>query len=86
MNILKEIIGLNMKWYNMLRPKYLTLPIMLLTTSCCDKSNPYEEGMYWDYSISCEGGFIYKHLDQHRGTIQILNSDGTPLRCGKKRY
>lgn len=52
----------------------------------CNDSDPYSEGMHWDYSITCEGGFVYKSLDQRRGTILILNSDGTPLRCGKKRY
>lgn len=48
--------------------------------------DPYEEGMHWSYSICCENGFVYKTLDQHRGTILVLNSDGTPLKCGKKRY
>jgi hypothetical protein len=48
------------------------------------KKDPYEEGMHWDYSIQCENGFVYKVLDQRRGTIQILNSDGTPLKCGEK--
>jgi hypothetical protein len=48
------------------------------------KKDPYEEGMHWDYSIQCENGFVYKVLDQRRGTIQILNSDGTPWKCGEK--
>ncbi len=46
--------------------------------------DPYEEGMHWNYSIECENGFVYKVLDQRRGTIQIFNSDGTPLKCGEK--
>jgi hypothetical protein len=47
---------------------------------------PYEEGMHWSYSIKCENGFTYKVLDKSRGTIQIFNSDGTPLKCGNKIY
>ena len=46
---------------------------------------PYEEGMHWSYSIKCENGFVYKSVG-HKGTIQILNSDGTPLKCGHKIY
>jgi hypothetical protein len=65
---------------------FLISVVMFSISSCGGKSDPYEEGMHWDYSITCEGGFIYKSLDHHRGTILILNSDGTPLRCGKKRY
>lgn len=63
----------------------LICTIMFITFSC-NNSDPYKEGVHWDYSISCEDGFKYKHLGGHRGTILILNSDGTPLRCGKKRY
>ncbi len=48
------------------------------------KKGPYDEGMHWSYSIQCENGFVYKVLDQRRGTIQVLNSDGTPLKCGEK--
>jgi len=48
--------------------------------------DPYEEGMHLDYKIEVENGFVYKVLDQRRGTIQIMNSDGTPLRDGKKIY
>lgn len=50
------------------------------------KIDPYEEGMHWSYSINCENGFVYKTLDNRRGTIQVLNSDGTPLKCGNKIY
>lgn len=50
------------------------------------KKSPYEEGMHWNYSINCENGFVYKTLDNRRGTIQVLNSDGTPLKCGNKIY
>lgn len=46
------------------------------------KKDPYEEGMHFNYSIHCENGFVYKTLN--RGTIQIFNSDGTPLKCGEK--
>jgi len=48
--------------------------------------DPYEEGMHFDYSIKCENGFVYKSMSGHRGTIQVLNSDGTPLKCGHKIY
>ena len=50
------------------------------------KRDPYEEGMHVDYNIICEGGFKYKVLDHRRGTILLLNSDGTPLKCNQKRY
>lgn len=51
---------------------------------CESKKDPYEVGSHWDYTIICENGFIYKQT--RRGTIQVLNSDGTPLKCGKKIY
>ncbi len=48
------------------------------------KKDPYEVGSHWDYRIECENGFVYKYK---RGmTMQVFNSDGTPLRCGKKIY
>jgi hypothetical protein len=50
------------------------------------RKEPYEEGIHWSYSINCENGFVYKTLDHRRGTIQVLNSDGTPLKCGNKIY
>ena len=50
------------------------------------KIDPYEIGMHMDYNIHCESGFVYKTLSGRRGTIQILNSDGTPLKCGQKKY
>jgi hypothetical protein len=53
---------------------------------CESKKTPYDVGMHWDYSIICENGFIYKVLGNKRGTIQVLNSDGTPLKCGKVKY
>ena len=61
------------------------LNAVAVSVGCRDK-DPYAEGMHWDYSITCEGGFVYKTLPQNRGTILILNSDGTPLRCGRKRH
>jgi hypothetical protein len=48
------------------------------------KQDPYAEGSHWDYLIHCENGFVYKI--KNRASIQVLNSDGTPLRCGKKIY
>jgi len=71
---------------NLLLFGLLTFGIMILLQYCDSKRDPYEVGSHWDYSISCENGFIYKTLDHRRGTILILNSDGTPLRCGNKRY
>jgi hypothetical protein len=50
------------------------------------KKDPYEVGSHWDYTIECENGFVYKTLGQRRGSIQIFNSDGTPLKCGHKIY
>jgi hypothetical protein len=49
---------------------------------CENNRDPYEEGMHWDYNIHCENGFVYKH--QRGMTIQVLNSDGTPLKCGSQ--
>lgn len=60
--------------------------IFVLAGYCESKKDPYEEGAHWDYSIDCENGFVYKSLGHRRGTIQVLNSDGTPLRCGEKIY
>jgi hypothetical protein len=51
--------------------------------------DPYQEGMHLDYRIECENGFVYKVRSEGvRSTynIQVLNSDGTPLRCNKKIY
>lgn len=59
---------------------------VLLGSYCESKKDPYEEGIHWSYSISCENGFVYKILDNRRGAIQIFNSDGTPLKCGEKIY
>jgi len=56
----------------------------IIGQSCESNRDPYEEGMHWDYKIHCENGFVYKH--QRHMTIQVLNSDGTPLKCGKKIY
>jgi hypothetical protein len=66
---------------------FLTLLLFVLTflgMYCESQKGPYEIGIHWDYSIVCENGFIYKQTKH--GTIQILNSDGTPLVCGEKIY
>ena len=60
--------------------------LMFIGIKCEQRKDPYEEGAHWDYSIECENGFVYKSLDSRRGTIQVLNSDGTPLKCGEKIY
>lgn len=51
---------------------------------CESHKDPYEIGMHWDYSILCENGFIYKQT--RHGIIQVLNSDGTPLKCEETIY
>ena len=58
---------------------------MYLGVKCESEQDPYEVGIHWNYSISCENGFVYKSIS-HRGTIQVLNTDGTPLKCGHKIY
>jgi hypothetical protein len=66
---------------------FLTLLLFVLTflgMYCETQKEPYDVGIHWDYSILCENGFIYKQTKH--GTIQILNSDGTPLVCGEKIY
>lgn len=73
---MKTLVGLTL----------LALFLVTLGMWCESKKDPYEEGTHWNYSINCENGFVYKVLDQRRGTIQVLNSDGTPLRCGEKIY
>lgn len=60
--------------------------LLYLAVKCEQSKDPYEEGMHFDYSIECENGFVYKTLGERRGTIQVLNSDGTPLKCGEKIY
>lgn len=62
----------------------LAVGLTTLATYYEQYKDPYEEGMHLNYSIRCENGFVYKEL--HRGTIQVLNSDGTPLKCGEKIY
>ena len=51
---------------------------------CESKKDPYEVGTHMSYKIVCENGFIYKQT--RHGIIQVLNSDDTPLKCGKKIY
>ena len=64
---------------------FITIPIFI-AIKCEQGKDPYEPGMHFDYSIECENGFVYKSLGHSRGTIQVLNSDGTPLKCGEKIY
>lgn len=51
-----------------------------------EPSDPYQEGMHWDYSIRCEEGFLWKHRSSPQSTIPLLHSDGTHVRCGEKRH
>jgi hypothetical protein len=62
----------------------LFIAVISLIAKSCEPSNPYEQGMHWDYSIECENGFVYKV--KNRAAMQIFNTDGTPLRCGHKIY
>lgn len=64
---------------------FIIIP-MFIAVKCEQGKDPYEEGIHFDYSIKCENGFVYKSLGGNRGTIQVLNSDGTPLKCGEKIY
>jgi len=64
---------------------FITVPF-LIAIKCEQGKDPYEPGAHFDYSIECENGFVYKILGERRGTIQVLNSDGTPLKCGEKIY
>lgn len=61
----------------------LVIGTMLLMEYRESLKQPYEEGIHIDYSIHCENGFVYKTLNKKRGTIQVFNSDGTPLKCGE---
>ena len=66
---------------------FLVIFIVLAATAglyCESKQDPYEPGSHWDYEIHCENGYVYKI--KNRAAIQVLNSDGTPLRCGQKIY
>jgi hypothetical protein len=60
------------------------LCFIVLLFNIGNKQDEYEEGMHWDYYIECENGFAYKIKD--KVSIQVLNSDGTPLKCGQKIY
>ena len=70
---------------------FITLfPFLLIAFSIYYESyiDPYQEGTHLDYHIQCENGFVYKiqgsMISKH--SIQVLNSDGTPLKCGEKIY
>ena len=69
---------------NFILAALVLISVVVLISYRESQRDPYEEGMHSNYSIHCENGYVYKSLDQRRGTIQILNSDGTPLRCGEK--
>ena len=59
---------------------------LLATLLCaCDPEDPYAEGSHWDYSIQCEEGFLWK-TRSHHGTIPVLHTDGTHMRCGETRH
>jgi hypothetical protein len=62
----------------------ISIVLVFLGVYCESQKDPYEIGTHWDYTIVCENGFIYKY--NRYGTIQVLNTDGTPLKCGEKVY
>jgi hypothetical protein len=64
---------------------FLGLGLLFLAIYFEQKRNPYQLGSHLDYSIECENGFVYKYRN-HYGAIQVLNSDGTPLKCGREIY
>ena len=64
---------------------FITIPIFI-AIKCEQGKDPYEPGSHLNYNIECTNGFAYKVLGDRRGTIQVLNSDGTPLKCGEKIY
>jgi hypothetical protein len=73
MEAVKNIVGL-----------ILLIAVMIFIAKSCEPEDPYEEGIHFDYRIECENGFVYKL--KYNISIQVLNSDGTPLRCGQKIY
>lgn len=48
------------------------------------KRDPYQEGSHSNYRIECVNGFAFKV--RRKAAMQVFNSDGTPLKCGKKIY
>jgi hypothetical protein len=64
----------------------ILISLIVIGKYCESRKDPYEIGGHFDYTILCENGYIYKVLDQRQGVIQILNSDGTPLKCGETIY
>lgn len=65
---------------------FFALSLLFLAGYCESKKDPFEKGIHLDYSIHCENGFVYKSLSHRRGTIMVLNSDGTPLKCNQKQH
>jgi hypothetical protein len=65
------------------------LIFILITPMICEnifynKDGKYDEGPHKHYSIECVNGFKVKM--ENRTSTQILNTDGTPSRCGTKTY
>ena len=87
-NIFKKLLNHNkMKTFiNIILFIGILVGFIILAGYCENQKDPYKEGMHYNYSIQCENGFVYKSLSERRGTIQVLNSDGTPLKCGDKIY
>lgn len=62
----------------------LIIGSLVLMEHCESKRDPYEIGTHSNYHIHCENGFVYKQ--KRNATMQVFNSDGTPLKCGSKIY
>lgn len=59
----------------------LSMTLLFLGLYYESTKDPYELGQHFDYTITCEGGFVYK--SNRRGIILILKPDGTPLKCSE---
>lgn len=62
------------------------ITIIALGITFGSKTDPYKEGRHFGYTIKCQNGYVYKLPNRHYRKIQVLNSDGTPLKCGQKAH
>lgn len=62
----------------------MAISLLFIISYLDTKKDPYEVGSHLDYNVKSVNGFIYISAD--RGYIQVLNSDGTPLKKNHKIY
>jgi hypothetical protein len=62
----------------------MAISLLFILSYLDTKKDPYEIGNHLDYNIKSINGFIY--ISAGKGYIQVLNSDGTPLKKGHKIY